>query len=69
MPYEAKAGTPSIRKCAFCKNWYDPTNQAISPKAPALGLWNYDANMRNKCMKRNTERRGIETCNQFESKI
>ena len=22
--------------CAFCKNWYDPTNQYIKPKYPQL---------------------------------
>lgn len=69
MAYEATVGKPSSHKCAFCKHWYDPTNQAISPKAPAIGLWNYDADMRKKCLLRNNERRGIETCNRFESKL
>ena len=27
------------KKCALCKNWYDPTNSAISPETPAIGLW------------------------------
>ena len=27
-------------KCAFCKNWYDPTNSAIKPRSSAL--WEYD---------------------------
>ena len=22
------------KKCAFCKYWYDPQNQAIMPKTP-----------------------------------
>ena len=28
-----------VKKCAFCKNWYDPTNSAITPKSPAIGMW------------------------------
>ena len=28
-----------VKKCAFCKYWYDPTNSAIEPVAPNIGLW------------------------------
>ena len=24
-------GRIGIRKCAFCRHWYDPTNSAITP--------------------------------------
>lgn len=33
---------PASHKCAFCKHWYDPMNQAIRPKAPIVGFWEYD---------------------------
>lgn len=29
---------PASHKCAFCKYWYDPMNQAIRPKAPIVGF-------------------------------
>ena len=43
-----------IKKCAFCKNWYDPTNSAIAPKAPNIGLWEIkDTNQKCMCLKKN----------------
>lgn len=42
------------KKCAFCKNWYDPTNSAIRPKAPASGLWEItDINQKCMCLCKN----------------
>ena len=43
-----------MKKCAFCKHWYDPTNSAIAPKAPQIGLWEIkDINQKCLCMKKN----------------
>lgn len=43
-----------IKKCAFCKHWYDPTNSAISPKAPVIGVWEIrDINQKCMCLKKN----------------
>lgn len=45
-----------IKKCAFCKNWYDPTNSAIVPKSPAIGLWQIkDINQKCLCLKKNIQ--------------
>lgn len=44
---------PDSHKCAFCKHWYDPMNQAIRPKAPIVGFWEYDPLAENQCMVRN----------------
>ena len=42
------------KKCALCKNWYDPTNSAIAPKAPTIGLWEIkDVNQKCMCLKKN----------------
>lgn len=60
---------PSGKKCAFCKNWYDPINSAIMPKAPQIGLWSFDEKAVNKCLKTNANKRGVETCSKFESKM
>lgn len=44
----------TIKRCAFCKNWYDPTNSAIAPKSPAIGLWEIkDINQKCMCLKKN----------------
>ena len=51
---------PASHKCAFCKHWYDPMNQAIQPKAPLA---------ENQCMVRNMKTRGVQSCNQFVCKI
>lgn len=43
-----------IKKCAFCRHWYDPTNSAIAPKAPAIGMWEIlDVNEKRLCAKKN----------------
>ena len=49
---------PASHKCAFCKHWYDPMNQAIQPKAPIVGFWEYDPLAENQCMVRNMKTRG-----------
>ncbi len=42
------------KKCAFCKYWYDPTNSAIAPKSPALGVWEIkDIKQKCMCLKKN----------------
>ena len=28
-----------VKRCAFCKHWYDPTSSAIVPKQPRINLW------------------------------
>ncbi len=60
-----------IKKCAFCRNWYDPTNSAISPKSPSIGLWEIkDINQKNTCTKKNIPMAANAFCSSdFESKI
>lgn len=59
------------KKCAFCKYWYDPTNSAIAPKSPVIGLWKInDENQKNLCIKRNSQMPANSGCIQFyECKI
>ncbi|WP_294145091.1 hypothetical protein [uncultured Selenomonas sp.] len=63
------AKNSSIRKCAFCKHWYDPTNQAIAPKSSAAGFWEYDPRQKKKCLVRNMETESFYGCNRFECKL
>ena len=59
------------KKCALCRNWYDPTNSAISPEAPAIGLWKIkDVNQQCMCMRKNVKMPANAFCSsEFESKI
>lgn len=61
----------NMKKCAFCKNWYDPTNSAIAPKSPAIGLWEIkDINQKCMCMKKNIQMTAGAFCSSdFISKI
>lgn len=60
-----------IKRCAFCKNWCDPTSSAISPKSPAIGLWEIkDINQKCLCLKKNIQMSSNAFCsNDFESKV
>lgn len=59
----------SIKKCAFCKYWYDPTNSCIEPSFPSVGLWKYDNEMKAKCLKSNMTISSFSNCRHFECKI
>ena len=61
----------NVKKCAFCKNWYDPTNSAITPKSPAIGMWEIkDINQKCMCLKKNIQMPANAFCsNDFVSKI
>jgi len=52
-----------VKRCAFCKFWYDPTNSAISPKNPKIGIWDIvDTNKKSKCLKKNLNMRAGSFC-------
>ena len=60
-----------VKKCAFCKNWYDPTNSAITPKSPAIGMWEIkDINQKCMCLKKNIPMAANAFCGRdFVSKL
>ena len=55
--------------CVICKHWYDPTNSALKPKSPSIGLWEYDNTAKNVCTLKNTQRRATEFCPNFQCKL
>lgn len=57
----------SIKKCAFCQNWYDPTNSAINFKHAKI--WEYDPMMQKKCRINSANTSAQHTCSKFISKI
>lgn len=59
----------STRKCAFCKNWYDPCNEAIVP-LQGKDTWEYETSIVRKCMTSNMMIRANHGgCKSFQSKI
>ena len=46
---------PSVKngRCAFCKYWYDPTNEHIIPSNPKQGYWKFDTAAKCVCLKTN----------------
>lgn len=61
----------NIKKCAFCKHWYDPTNSAIAPKSPSIGLWEIkDTNQKCLCLKKNIKMPATAFCSSgYEAKL
>ncbi len=59
----------SVKKCAFCRNWYDPTNTAIRPKSPAVGIWEFDPSVTKPCTVRPGERKAFYQCPDFVCKL
>ncbi len=64
-----QANIKYVKKCAFCKHWYDPANTAVSPKAPQINVWLYDEKASRKCLKRNVEMKSGAVCRKYEGKI
>lgn len=59
----------TIKKCAFCKYWYDPTNSAIFPRSPKINLWDFDTTAKMKCLNKNCDMNANAFCNKYECKL
>ncbi len=57
----------SGKKCAFCKNWNDPTNSHI--KHAFLDTWEYDNKAKEYCPYKRGNSFAFGTCKNFELKI
>jgi len=58
-----------VKKCAFCKNWYDPTNGCIRPRVPQAGTWEYDEKAMRKCLLLGYDRNADAFCKDYVCKI
>lgn len=56
-------------RCAFCKYWYDPTNQYIKPSDTKHSIWKFEMNARCLCLKYNLQKGASMRCSYFENKI
>lgn len=64
----ATLGNPSMKKCAFCKYWYDPTCEMIAPST--AGRWKYKMGGKRPCrLKKNVEMKSSISCSNFECKL
>lgn len=59
----------TVKKCVFCKYWYDPTNSAISPRSPRINLWDYNERAKMKCLQKNCDMVAGAFCNKYECKL
>lgn len=55
--------------CAFCKYWYDQTNEHINPKRPKSNIWEYDPQAKCKCLKCGVDKYAYLTCPKYECKV
>ena len=63
------ANIKTVKKCAFCKYWYDPTNSAISPRSTKINLWEYDDKAKMKCLQKNYDMKASAFCGKYECKL
>ena len=59
----------TVKKCAFCKYWYDPSNAYISPKGNLRNVWEYENSARCKCIKKNKQIAAFNSCKDYECKV
>lgn len=59
----------NTKQCGFCKFWYDPTNSAIRPSNSGNIFWELDTKIKNKCLKKGTQKFSSNTCNEYVCKI
>lgn len=67
MRYVVCPSTPSVRKCAFYRNWYDPTNSVIATR-PGRTHWDYEPTAKKKCLYLGRETVARSNCSQFKLK-
>ena len=59
----------SCKKCAVCKYWYDPTNEAINPKSPQINVWEYDERVRRICLQKGMNMAASANCEKYVCKL
>ncbi len=59
----------TVKKCAFCKFWWDPTYEVIEPKAPITNMWNINSGGKKMCLKKNYEMSADSSCGQYQCKL
>lgn len=67
---EKRADPKHTRLCAFCKNWYDPTNSAIEPTSSPVSWKVKDTMQKNVCLAKNNFKTSAGAgCPKYECKL
>lgn len=71
MPvFPVRKNSPGMKKCAFCRHFYDPMSEAVSPKRGQKDTWEYRTHIRKPCrVKANREVESQAVCPKFESRL
>lgn len=59
----------SMKRCAFCKYWYDPTYSAVMPVSPKTNLWSIDSKQQKICTKKNIKMAADAKCSLFQNRL
>lgn len=66
----ARKDSPGMRKCAFCKFFYDPVNEVIAPKRGQKDMWEFATRVKKPCtQKANREVESQSICPKYECKL
>lgn len=57
----------SVKYCAFCKYWWDPTCKFIQPNVKLQ--WYFEPMGRCRCIKKGIDTSGNQTCQYYKCKI
>ena len=63
--YNAK----TVKKCAFCKYWWDPACSLIEPVAPKANKWEIKKREKRMCIKTNLNTLSDYVCAGYECKL
>lgn len=67
---EMRTDPKHTRYCAFCKNWYDPTNSTIEPTRSPFSWKIKNTLQKNVCLARNNiTTSALSSCPKYECKL
>lgn len=61
-------GCSVVKKCAFCKHWYDPANSKIRPENSFGTVWSFEPGVRSLCAKKHCQTFSNNCCPNYEGK-
>ena len=64
-----KVNAKIMRMCVLCKYWYDPTNAYITPAPLGKNIWEFEPNVKCKCLLKNTNTVSNSNCPKYECKF
>lgn len=59
----------SAHCCAFCKHWFDPCCNSISPRDLFGKIWEVQKTNQNPCVLNHIPKSAMQSCSDFEMKL